>query len=188
MSRPLCTYVDALLDACMPQGTQIQQLRTITKENVIDVLYYTSSAHAQAIIDAVAGQLTAKWETFASERGGACLGAGEQAVDAHAREFGAAALDGQDEARLGRLPEHRAKPHVGLELDDTHEAVEGECSLDSGSFEEQEREEEERRAVQGYTAFHKPLHALPARSFRATFRSRRATRPLTGQSSHTTTI
>ena len=63
--------VDALLDACMPQGTQIQQLRTITKENVMDVLYYTSSAHAQAIIDAVAGQLTAKWETFASERGGA---------------------------------------------------------------------------------------------------------------------
>ena len=63
--------VDALLDACMPQGTQIQQLRTITKENVMDVLYYTSSAHAQAIIAAVAGQLTAKWETFASERGGA---------------------------------------------------------------------------------------------------------------------
>jgi len=59
---------EALLRACMPEG--VADMRSFMRENVMDGLYYMSRAHCQKVVDAVAGQLRSKYETFVSEHPG----------------------------------------------------------------------------------------------------------------------
>ncbi len=60
--------VDALLDACSPEG--VVDLRAFTKGQVIDVLHYASAAHGQRVISAVSEQLHSKYQRFLRERPG----------------------------------------------------------------------------------------------------------------------
>ena len=58
----------AALEACAPEG--VQDLRSFTRSTIMDVLYYSSSAHGQLIIDCVASQLNEKHAAFAADRPG----------------------------------------------------------------------------------------------------------------------
>ena len=62
--------VDALISACSPEG--VPELRGFVKDNIMDILYYSSAANSQRIVDAVAGQLNAKYRAFVAEHPGWC--------------------------------------------------------------------------------------------------------------------
>mmetsp|Transcript_4620 Transcript_4620/g.13069 ORF Transcript_4620/g.13069 Transcript_4620/m.13069 type:complete len:973 (-) Transcript_4620:328-3246(-) len=59
---------DALLAACSPAG--VSNLRSFTRDNVMDVLYYTSVPHAQLIVNTVGEKMRKRWESFLLERPG----------------------------------------------------------------------------------------------------------------------
>ena len=61
---------DALVNAVCPPG--VTGLRSFTRDNVMDVLYYTSVAHAQLIVDTVADRIQKRWSALCRERPGWC--------------------------------------------------------------------------------------------------------------------
>ena len=60
--------VDELLQRCAPDG--VPELRAITKDYIMDILYYGSVATGQRIVDTVASQLNIKYYAFLAERPG----------------------------------------------------------------------------------------------------------------------
>ena len=59
---------DALMTECSPEG--VPDLRGFVKDNIMDILYYSSAANAQRIVDSIASQLSAKHAAFVADHPG----------------------------------------------------------------------------------------------------------------------
>lgn len=69
-SRVHSSNSEGLFDACSPDG--VPELRAFSKHHCMDLLHYCQAASGQAVINAVAEALGAKFSRFMRERPGWC--------------------------------------------------------------------------------------------------------------------
>ena len=60
--------IDAMVAACSPEG--VPELRGFVRDNVMDILYYSSAVNSQRIVDAISTQLNAKYTAFVAAHPG----------------------------------------------------------------------------------------------------------------------
>ena len=61
---------EALLEACCPDGTGVEGLRSFARESLMDVFYFVHKAKGRKIVQSVAEQLANKYEKFLADHPG----------------------------------------------------------------------------------------------------------------------